>query len=329
MFTCTTRLLLSVMPAGILMMVLVSAFPPTPYSSVIPTIPPTATTVPAGTSNEVWVPVGQTFEGVELVFVPAGCFEMGSELGEDDERPLHEICLNSFWIGRTEITNEDYAECVETGPCSPPHEISYYGDPAYAEHPVVFVDWFQAVEYASWLGCALPTEAQWEYAARGPEGLLFPWGNEFDGARLNACDANCRYTWRNTDYDDGYAGSAPVGSFPEGMSWVGAFDMLGNVWEWVADWYTPDYYATSTSDRVNPVGPELGWGKVVRGGSWASHSVYTRTASRDCDTPQLRFLVVGFRIVCLMQTAQHQNAPEASRWEWLNPMDIGYDSRPH
>jgi formylglycine-generating enzyme required for sulfatase activity len=197
--TYTTRLLSVATTAGMLMAVLVFAFPPRSSSSAIPITPPTATAIPAGTRNKVWVSVGQTFAGIELVFVPAGCFVTGSEQGEEDELPLHGVCLSPFWIGRSEITNEDYADCVEHGACDPPHKTIYFDDPAYTKHPVVFVDWYQAYEYASWLGCGLPTEAQWEYAARGPESLLFPWGNEFDGSSLNSCDANCRYAWHTAD----------------------------------------------------------------------------------------------------------------------------------
>jgi formylglycine-generating enzyme required for sulfatase activity len=259
----------------------------------------TPTPLPARYPNAQWEPVVQAIGDMNLVYVPAGCFLMGSSIDEDDERPVHEVCLTGFWIGQTEVTNAQYSACVVAGHCRPPYDQFYYENPEYAEHPVVYVNWEQAFQYASWKGCNLPTEAQWEYSARGPESLTYPWGNEFDGSRLNSCDANCDYHWRNTEYNDGYSGSSPVGSFPDGISWAGALDMSGNVWEWVADWYTADYYAQHKNASQNPAGPETGWGRVVRGGSWASYRGYTRSASRDWDSPQLRFVVVGFRIVCL------------------------------
>jgi formylglycine-generating enzyme required for sulfatase activity len=194
-----------------------------------------------------------------MVYVPGGEFEMGSdEEGVDYafqlcnqysdscdrgwydyEQPAIPVTLEAFWIDRTEVTNGQYRECVEAGACEPPADLSsdtrtaYYGAADYDDYPVIHINWYQAEAYCEWAGGRLPTAAEWEYAARGPEGRRFPWGDEFDGTRLNYCDANCRaFGWADRTVDDGYADTAPVGSFPGGASWCGALDLAGNVWEW-------------------------------------------------------------------------------------------------
>ncbi|NDJ78429.1 MAG: formylglycine-generating enzyme family protein [Chloroflexi bacterium] len=235
--------------------------------------------------------------GVPFVYVPAGCFMIGSADGDPDELPRREVCLSAYWIGQTEVTNAQYRRCVGAGVCAPPHDQTFYDDPAYADHPVVFVDWFQAEAFAAWIGGGLPTEAQWEYAARGPESRDYPWGENFDGTRLNWCDSACGYGWRASGWDDGYSGTAPVGSYPDGASWVDALDMVGNVWEWTADAYDPDYYATLPDGALDPVSAATVEWRTVRGGSYASSRQYVRAASRDWDSPNLRFVVMGFRVV--------------------------------
>ena len=238
---------------------------------------------------------------VEQVFVPAGSFMMGSEDGREHEQPVHEVTLNAFWIGRTEVTNAQYAACVADGVCDPPQfntsytRDRYYDDPAYANYPVIWVDWDDAAAYAAWAGGRLPTEAEWEYAARGPENRVYPWGNIFDGERLNFCDLNCPYDWADKTVDDGYADTAPVGNYPEGSSWVGALDMAGNVWEWVNDWYNSDYYTRSPG--LNPPGPESGDHRAERGGSWGGIDQFPRAAYRGNSPPHHRGDSRGFRVV--------------------------------
>jgi serine/threonine-protein kinase len=228
-----------------------------------------------------------------MVYVPAGEFPMGSLQGDDDERPVHNVTLDAFWIDRTEVTNAQYALCVDDGWC----EASSYVDDTDDngdDHPVVGVSWHNANAYCEWVGGRLPTEAEWEYAARGPEGHIYPWGDTLGGRRLNYCDVNCVLTAdRDTAHDDGYAKTAPVGSYPRGASWCGALDMAGNVWEWVADRYDAEYY--DHSPAKNPSGPSSGKDRVIRGGSWEVGGGSVRCANRNRDYPTETSDVNGFR----------------------------------
>jgi formylglycine-generating enzyme required for sulfatase activity len=200
----------------------------------------------------------------EMVPVPAGEALMGCSGPAGaacplDEGPQHTVWLESYWIDKHEVSNGEYSACVAAGSCTPPHfpysrtRPSYYGNPQYASYPVIFVDWYQAAAYCTWAGKRLPTEAEWEKAARGPSGWLYPWG---DGP------AGCEVA--NLDFCTGDTSEA--GSYPEGASSYGAMDMAGNVWEWVADWYQPWYYVRTPPE--NPAGPDIGTHKLIRGGSW-------------------------------------------------------------
>jgi serine/threonine-protein kinase len=274
---------------------------------------PTATPTPLPTPANTPTPEPQAGDirtvirgGVEVgqVYVPAGSFMMGSEAGPDGERPVHKVTLDAFWIDRTEVTNAQYAACVDDEACDPPVNTSsntrnsYYGNPEYADYPVIYVSWENAAAYAEWAGGRLPTEAEWEYAARGPESLEYPWGNTFDGERLNFCDVNCPFNQRNSSWNDSHADTAPAGSYPDGASWVGALDMAGNVREWVNDWYDAGYYARSPAK--NPTGPETGEYRALRGGSWLSVDRVTRAAYRYSYYPDDRGGDVGFRVVELL-----------------------------
>jgi formylglycine-generating enzyme required for sulfatase activity len=207
------------------------------------------------------------------------------------------VSLESYWIDQTEITNTQFSHCVEEGACPEPVVCKKgeptYADPAKADHPVVCVSWDEAQAYCRWAGARLPTEAEWEYAFRGERGSIFPWGDSFDGIKLNYCDANCTQSHADERYDDGYVKTAPAGSYAEGASWCGALGMSGNVAEWVADWLG-DYPAEPVS---SPTGPTSGSEKIVRGCSWYFQPAYCRGANRGSIGPDTRFDYVGFRCV--------------------------------
>ena len=233
-----------------------------------------------------------------MVYVPKGEFEMGSTEVYPDEQPVHTVALDGFWIDTTEVTNAQYSLWVETGECELPPRVSrdgHYGNSAYDDYPVNPVSWHHALDYCSWAGARLPTEAEWEYAARGPGSLKFPWGDDFDGTRLNYCDASCLFNDIYGEPDDGYEETAPVGSYQGGASWSGALDMAGNAWEWVADWYAEDYYGGSP--HSNPPGPSAGSYKVLRGGSWDGRAPeHARGAFRYWRNPDATFGdALGFR----------------------------------
>ena len=232
-----------------------------------------------------------------MVFIPAGEFLMGSPEGEgdDDEHPQHTVYLDAFWIDKTEVSNAMYQKCVAAGACQPSDD--YGSDFNAPTQPAVGVSWHDAQAYCQWAGKRLPTEAEWEKAARGPDGRKYPWGNEWDVhriKRLNFADKNTDYNWSDKEADDGYQHTAPVGSYPAGASPYGALDMAGNVWEWVADWYDANYYANSP-DR-NPPGPDSGQLRVMRGYSWIND--YVRAAGRLGDSPAIHVKGSGFR--CLL-----------------------------
>ena len=245
-----------------------------------------------------------------MVHVPAGEFTMGSDEGGESERPEHTVYLDALYIDKYEVTNAQFAQFlneqgnqVEGGVTWLDLEDDYClikqvsGDyqpkSGYEDHPVIAVSWYGARAYCQWAGKRLPTEAEWEKAARGTDGK-YPWGNTFDGSRLNFCDVNCPFDdWKDASAADGYAYTAPVGSYPGGASPYGALDMAGNVWEWAADWYDSGYY--SQSPGHNPPGPDSGEERVMRGGSWDGPPLLMRSTHRLMGYPGLRFYVVGFR----------------------------------
>jgi serine/threonine-protein kinase len=259
-------------------------------------------------------------DGMTMVYVPAGEFEMGSTEGDDDEEPVHTVALDAFWLDQTEVSVAQFRQFVnatnhETTAEERGNSWVYTGDGweqvegvdwahpqgpgsrAEDDHPVVHVSWHDAEAYCAWAGGRLPTEAEWEYAARGPESWIYPWGNVFDGTRLNYCDQNCALDRADENVDDGYEFTAPVGSYPDGASWIGALDLLGNVSEWVADWYGEAYYAQSP--RENPTGPTSGDTRVLRGGSWGNNEWYVRGAVRYGGDPAASNVVNGFRCVAV------------------------------
>ena len=227
-----------------------------------------------------------TKDGVTMLFVPEGEFTMGSDVNTD-EQPIHAVYLDSFWIDQTEVTNAMYAQCVTEGACSEPNDSSsstqndYYGNSTFNNYPVIYVDWFQAKTFCEWAGGNLPTEAQWEKAARGTDERIYPWGNESP-----SCD-------RVNNYGTCKGDTTQVDSYTTGKSSYGGLDMAGNVWEWVADWY-----GTYPSGTVsNPQGPSSGEYRGMRGGSWNSDPGNIRSALRGGNTPMFNNYDLGFRCV--------------------------------
>ncbi len=229
-------------------------------------------------------------KGFIMRLVPESDFIMGSENGFGDEKPTHLVHLSAYYIDQYEITNLAYAQCVKGGVCQPPLKTysythkEYYSNPKYDAYPVMYVTWEMANKFCSdWRGGRLPTEAQWEKAAKGTDSRLYPWGSDFNGANLNYCDVLCNPpdvatppVEHDSAFNDGYADTAPVGKFMNGVSPYGAYDMAGNVWEWVYDWYS-DY---NKEPATNPSGPESGKFHVLRGGSWASDQNFVRVTNR-------------------------------------------------
>ena len=255
---------------------------------------------------------------IEQVFVPAGSFNMGDDQGEVNERPIHEVMIDEFWLDKTEVTNDQFNAFVnDTGHITTAEAEGggflfdrdwVYVDGANWRHPlgpdsdlvglggnpVVLVSWSDASEYCEWTGGRLPTEAEWEYAARGQESFHYPWGDTFDGDNLNFCDSNCPFDWADENANDLYEFTAPVGSYPDGTSWVGAADLAGNVWEWVADWYQDGYYEDSPAE--NPAGPRQGIYRVLRGGGWSGDDYLARSSARSGDVaPEDGTNFIGFR----------------------------------
>ncbi|HMD81240.1 MAG TPA: formylglycine-generating enzyme family protein, partial [Anaerolineales bacterium] len=217
-----------------------------------------------------------------LVYVPAGEFTMGSDSGEAHEKPVHMVSLDAFWIDQTEVTNAMYAKCVQDGACSQPDDTSIYSDSNYANHPVVYVSWNNAKAYCEWADRRLPTEAEWEKAARGENAFTYPWGNDAPNNNL-------------LNYNIAVGDRTDVGKYPDGASPYGALDMAGNVWEWVADWFDANYYATLGEIARNPQGPISGQDRVVRGGSWYDGDYYVRSALRSRNDPAYSDSGIGLR----------------------------------
>lgn len=265
---------------------------------------PTPQLPPSPTPEPTPAPLVDEATGMRMLYVPAGSFRMGREDGENNEQPARFVALDSFYIDQTEVTNGQYRVCVEEGVCRPPvspnatYHSSYYNSSQYDNYPVIFVNWFMARDFCEWRGARLPTEAEWEKAAGyNPQtGMrqLYPWGNEFDGVRLNFCDANCTLTKRTATYNDGYRDTAPVGSYPDGRSPLGIYDMAGNVMEWVNDWFDPRYYRDAPTN-TNPMGPPEGSFKSIRGGSWLSAPDEVTVTRRFSYDPSVARANLGFR----------------------------------
>lgn len=252
-----------------------------------PTNPPVQENTP---TRAVSLPAQITDEkGVPMVLVPAGTFLYGNNSGDPDEMPAQTVSLDTFYIDQFEVTNARYAACVTAGVCPPPDENSsnthnnYYDSARYADFPVIFVNWNSAKTYCEWRSARLPTEAEWEKAGRGTDGRTYPWG---EGASCGLANLfGC------------VGDTSQVGSYPTSVSPYSALDMSGNVWEWTADWYAADYYATLGSGARNPQGPATGTSRVIRGGSWADDRYQLRLTQRFQFNPLGSDNALGFRCV--------------------------------
>ncbi|MEO1166552.1 MAG: SUMF1/EgtB/PvdO family nonheme iron enzyme [Chloroflexota bacterium] len=262
--------------------------------------------------------------GISQVYVPAGCFMMGTSADEaayaetldapswainrlPSEQPQREVCLTEgYWIDEFEVTNAAFQAFIDDGGYTTEDywsaagwnwledqnvdRLHYlcWGTHDEAELPVACMSYYQAEAYANWRGGRLPTEAEWEFAARGPESNIYPWGNEWDSSLANIEDSR---------------GAVAVGSYPDGVSWVGAHDMAGNVMEWVSDWLADDY-SDLLDQTENPTGPSSGTIKIEKGGWWGSNALVARSAYRHFeDPPRYRDDHIGFRIVTPIATS--------------------------
>ncbi|MFC2063621.1 SUMF1/EgtB/PvdO family nonheme iron enzyme [Chloroflexota bacterium] len=266
-----------------------------PQLKILQSPSPTFTPTPVLQIGSTWE---RPVDGMLMVYVPEGEFKMGSAdsdlLALNNEKPQHTISLDAFWIDQTEVTNAMYSKCVSSGQCSPPISFisdtrtSYYDDVDYQDHPVIWVSWNQASEYCTWGGGRLPSEAEWEKAARGTDGNTYPWGEGIDSSLVN--------------YGQNVGDTTEVGSYPGGASPFGALDMAGNVWEWVNDWYDSEYYRSSSAKNL--MGPASGQDRVFRGGSWFDID-YLRSAFRSYSSPDSSGNRLGFR--CARDMSQIYN----------------------
>jgi len=223
-----------------------------------------------------------------MVYVVGGTFTMGKEGGDEYEGPPHSVEVKPFFIDTTEVTNKQYAQCVEAGACNSPIKTnsdkreSYYGNPEFDDHPVIEMRWEDANAYCTWAGRNLPTEAQWEKAARGTDGRIFPWGNENPNETL-------------LNYNQNVGDTTEGGSYEGDKSPYGAYDMAGNVMEWTNDRYSQVYYSKSPAE--NPTGPEAGETFVMRGGTlYTGRYVFVRATDRSQGiAPLWYYAYIGFR----------------------------------
>ena len=234
--------------------------------------------------------------GSQMLFIPSGEFTMGSDAADagPTERPMTKVTLSRFYMSRHPVTNAEYEQF---DPSHSRKRAPGAGD----RHPVVYVSSMEAIKYCQSLSTRerkkyrLPTEAEWEYAARGTDGRRYPWGNhEHRGDLANFADRNTVFAWSDREIDDGYPESSPVGAFPFGASPFGMEDMSGNVWEWCLDYFEP-YRGVA---KVNPHGPTSGAKRVHRGGSWKSRFNSLRATTRGSNVPNYSCNDLGFRIVC-------------------------------
>jgi formylglycine-generating enzyme required for sulfatase activity len=228
-------------------------------------------------------PAGTQPQEGSMAVVPAGEFMMGSPTGDSDEQPAHKVYVDSFSMDKYEVTVGQYAAFLQAKGIDPPSDWKTMNRSEHQKRPVANVDWADAFAFCKWAGKRLPTEAEWEKAARGTDDRLYPWGND-PPTPLHA-------NFGKSDWSN-HGVLAPIGSFESGKSPYGIYDMAGNVWEWVNDWYDYNYYKASPSQ--NPTGPSSGGTKVIRGGAWNSNPRAMRSSNRSLTSPTDQGLT-GFR----------------------------------
>ncbi len=303
-----------------------------PTETATPTSTSTSTPLPTSTPTPTATPFPLTLNvpGGTMVLITGGFFEMGATADSLTEEcnafregcqvdwftasePVHSVLLGRYYIDTHEVTNEAYASflnsvgsdsaCLDQ-PCLNDEQSqivvqdgTFIVEEDQKQNPIAGVSWYGASAFCEWRDARLPTEAEWERAAvwdsKSSAARRYPWGNEFDGRLVNFCDSSCDAPQANSEYDDGFPEVAPVASFEGGVSQSGLYDMAGNVWEWVADWYDPTYYAGSS--EAHPTGPLNGEEKVVRGGSWFDTGNFTTSAIRFPSTPDNTDRTIGFR----------------------------------
>lgn len=281
---------------------------PVPIATAFPTPTPVQfnPTAAPDTAPQAGAERTSSADGMIQVYIPEGTLRMGGldVNAESDEKPDHKVTLSGFWMDKLEVTNAMYMLCVQTGACEPPLHFKsetqnqYFNNKQFNDFPVIYVAWSDARTYCEWAGRRLPTEAEWEYVARGTDFRTYPWGDEYpDTSRSN-------FNWKVRD-------TTRVGSYAAGASPFGVLDMAGNVWEWVSDYYDPHYYTVTTG--ANPAGPMAPLGvnaqrRVIRGGSYQDTAIDVRVSNRgyesgpninaNPDTPEFRGLAspkIGFR----------------------------------
>lgn len=259
---------------------------------------PKKTNIPDSTLKKDLV---NSIDGAELVLIPGGEFSMGAtdtdKEADEDEKPNRKVDVKSFYIYKFEVTNRQYADFIGKTGHKPEGEWKLLHNKFTDDHPVVEVSWEDAVAYCKWAGGRLPAEAEWEKAARGTDGRIYPWGNRWDPDKCNMKLMKTKRTnvARIEEHDDIWYGTLPVGSFKTGVSPYGVFDMAGNVEEWCSDYFQEDYYKDSPSR--NPRGPRDGEARVLRGGGFFAKKEDVRCTSREDDDPAKWCNLYGFRVV--------------------------------